>query len=167
MLNVAARTLFKSARPLIVANRNTLRHASRSVMTLAETKYTAHATASGQGRNGRVESNGLKLNLATPKELGGPGNGENPEQLFAMGYSACFLSAIQVAARRQGKSEMADKAVVHTNVSIGIPTDLPGFGLAVDIKVEGVDNEVLKTAHELCPYSRALAHGVVVNVSKA
>ncbi|KAG6840479.1 hypothetical protein C0991_006463 [Blastosporella zonata] len=68
-------------------------------------------------------------------------------------------------ARNMGKD--ASKAVVHTSVHIGEPNELAGFGLAVDIKVEGVDEEVLKAGHEACPYSRALQHGVVVNVSKA
>ncbi|KAG6817504.1 hypothetical protein H0H87_008131 [Tephrocybe sp. NHM501043] len=61
----------------------------------------------------------------------------------------------------------ASKAVVRTNVHIGEPKEMGGFGLAVDIKVEGVDEDVLKAGHEACPYSRALRHGVVVNVSKA
>jgi len=167
MMNIAARTLFRSARPLSIATHNPSNYVTRSIVTLKEVKYTATATATGLGRNGQIESEGLKLNMAMPKELGGTGNGQNPEQLFAMGYSSCLLGAIQLIARQQGKKEMGEKAVVHTSVSIGTPTDLPGFGLAVDIKVEGVDDELLKTAHEFCPYTRALTRGVVVNVSKA
>ncbi|KAF8624632.1 hypothetical protein AX15_005786 [Amanita polypyramis BW_CC] len=169
MLNVPAHTLFRSTRPAaIFSNRNSLNYVCRSLLTLKDSKYTVMATATGQGRNGQVESNGLRLKFAKPREIGGPGNGENPEQLFAMGYAACFLSAIQLVARQQGKNEMADKAVVRTSVSLGTPNELPaGVGLAVDIKVEGVDDEVLKAGHELCPYSRALTHGAVVNVSKA
>ncbi|KAF8907877.1 OsmC/Ohr family [Gymnopilus junonius] len=125
--------------------------ASRTVITLKEVKYTANAVASGAGRNGAR----------------GTGKGENPEQLFAMGYSACLLGAIQAMARKQGKTEMAKNAKVYTSVNIGEPNGLPGFGLSVDIKVEGVDDELLKAGHEFCPYSRALGQGAVVTISKA
>jgi organic hydroperoxide reductase OsmC/OhrA len=84
-----------------------------------------------------------------------------------MGYAACFLGAIQAMARRLGKEEMGKKAIVHTSVHIGTPENIEGFGLAVDIKVEGVDEQLLKAAHEFCPYSRALSQGAVVNVSTA
>jgi Ohr subfamily peroxiredoxin len=140
---------------------------SRTIITLNEVKYTALATATGSGRNGLVTSNESELKLATPKELGGVGGGHNPEQLFAMGYAACFLGAIQAMAKKQGKEAMGKEAVVHTSVHIGSPDNISGFGLAVDIKVEGVDEEILKAGHEFCPYSRALAHGAVVNVSLA
>ncbi|KAF8716725.1 hypothetical protein AX14_012218 [Amanita brunnescens Koide BX004] len=167
MLNIATRSLFNATRSASIAGRSSLNYVSRSVVTLKDVKYTANATASGQGRNGQVESNGLKLNLASPKEMGGSGKGENPEQLFAMGYAGCLLGALQLVARQQGKKEMAERAVVHTSVSIGTPNELPGFGIAVDIKVEGVDDEVLRAGHEFCPYSRALTRGAVVNISKA
>jgi len=135
---------------------------------LKKPAYTATATAKGSGRDGHVECNGLKLTLATPKELGGKGGaGENPEQLFAMGYSGCLLGAIQAVAKGQGKSEMAKNAVVRASVHIGPAAELGGLGLAVDIKVEGIDEELLKAGHELCPYSRALTKGIVVNVSTA
>ncbi|KAF9050419.1 organic hydroperoxide resistance protein [Panaeolus papilionaceus] len=140
---------------------------SRGIMTLKDIKYTAQATATGAGRNGTTSSNGLELNLALPKELGGSGNGQNPEQLFAMGYSACFLGALQAVAKKMGKEEMAKKAVVHTSVSIGEPNGQPGFGLSVDIKVEGIDEELLQAGHAFCPYSRALNQGVEVKVSTA
>ncbi|KAG2016427.1 organic hydroperoxide resistance protein [Coprinopsis cinerea AmutBmut pab1-1] len=120
---------------------------ARTVTTLSETKYTAKATATGAGRNGTVESNGLSLNLATPKELGGTGNGQNPEQLFAMGYAGCFLGAVQFQAKQHGRPEVGEKAKVHTEVHIGTPTGGSGFGLAVDITVEGVDQEILQAAH--------------------
>jgi len=137
-------------------------------MTLKNHKYTAHATATGAGRNGEVTSNDLKLKLASPAELGGTTKGENPEQLFAMGYASCLLGAIQFVAGRMGKQEMAKKAIVHTSVHLGNPADKEsaGFGIAVDIKVEGVDDELLKAGHEFCPYSRALKYGAEVNVSR-
>ncbi|KAH9946998.1 OsmC/Ohr family [Amylocystis lapponica] len=143
----------------------------RTLMTLKDHKYTAHATARGQGRNGQVKSNdddGLELRLAMPRSLGGKGDGQNPEQLFAMGYAACLLSALQMVAGKMGKTDMARSAVVHTEVRLGQPKDMHGFGLEVDIRVEGgPDEELIKAGHEACPYSRALKHGIVVNVSKA
>ncbi|KAF8893536.1 OsmC-like protein [Infundibulicybe gibba] len=163
MLSVLNTTVRRAA----LSSRASPNYLSRSLMTLKNHKYTAEAIATGLGRNGTVKSNGLELNLAMPKELGGPGNGENPEQLFAMGYASCLLGAIQMMAGRMGKSDMAKDAVVRTSVHIGEPKEMGGFGLAVDIKVEGIDEELLKAGHEACPYSRALQHGVVVNVSVA
>ncbi|EMD33578.1 hypothetical protein CERSUDRAFT_56378, partial [Gelatoporia subvermispora B] len=132
--------------------------------------YTAHATARGQGRNGQVKSDddaGLELRLAMPKSLGGKGDGQNPEQLFAMGYAACFLSALQLVAGQKGKSEMTRNAVIHTQVHIGQPKDMEGFGLEIDVQVEGIeDDDLIEAGHRACPYSRALKHGAVVNVSK-
>ncbi|KAI0775805.1 OsmC-like protein [Trametes elegans] len=134
-------------------------------------QYSAHATASGQGRNGQVKSDddcGLELRLAMPKSLGGKGDGQNPEQLFAMGYAACFLSALQLVAGQTGKTDLARNAVVHTQVHLGQPEGMDGFGLQVDIQVDGVeDMDLIQAGHKACPYSRALAHGAVVNVSKA
>ncbi|KAJ3486430.1 hypothetical protein NLI96_g4240 [Meripilus lineatus] len=133
--------------------------------------YTAHATAKGQGRNGVVKSDddvGLELRLALPKSLGGKGDGQNPEQLFAMGYASCFLGALQLVAGKMGKSDQARNAIVHTQVHIGKPNDMEGFGLEVEIKVEGIEDQALIDAgHAACPYSRALKHGAVVKVSKA
>ncbi|TDL26068.1 OsmC-like protein [Rickenella mellea] len=140
-------------------------------MVLTEKKYTAEATAEGAGRNGRVVSHGdaaLDLKLATPKALGGSGDGQNPEQLFAMGYASCFLGALQLVASKTGKKEAAQNAKIHTAVHLGSPEGFEGFGIGVDIKVEGLDDtELIKAAHEFCPYSRALRNGVIVNVSKA
>ncbi|KAF8904961.1 OsmC-like protein [Mucidula mucida] len=140
---------------------------ARSFMSLETTKYTATAIAQGAGRNGSTSCNGLTLNLATPKELGGAGNGENPEQLFAMGYSACLLGAIQLAARQMNKSDMAQHAKVHVSVHLGEPKGMPGFGIGVDVKVEGIDDELLQAGHAACPYSRMLKHGVDVQATAA
>jgi len=142
----------------------------RTVVTLKENKYTAYATAQGAGRNGNVglDDKSLSVNLSLPKEMGGRGDGHNPEQLFAMGYASCLLGAIQAQARALGRPDAAKNAAVHAQVHIGPPENLNGFGIAVDIKVEGVeDDEVIAAGHEFCPYSRALKHGAVVNVSKA
>ncbi|KII92573.1 hypothetical protein PLICRDRAFT_172648 [Plicaturopsis crispa FD-325 SS-3] len=143
----------------------------RTLVTLKDHKYTASATARGQGRNGEVESTepaGLKFHLATPKSLGGKGDGENPEQLFAMGYASCLLGATQMMARKLGKADAVKDAKINVSVHLGEPEGLGGFGIAVDIKVEGIeDQEVIDAGHEACPYSRALKHGAVVNISKA
>jgi len=158
------------AAPRLVSSfpsRNALNFTKRTVVTLKDHKYTAHATARGAGRNGHVKSEGLELDLATPKAIGGPGGGQNPEQLFAMGYAACLLGAIQMMAGKMGQKEAAKNAVVHASVHLGEPEKIGGFGIGVDIKVEGVSEEILKAGHENCPYSRALLQGAVVNVSKA
>ncbi|KAN0091269.1 OsmC/Ohr family [Tylopilus felleus] len=145
--------------------------AGRSTVTLKNVKYTATAYAAGKGRNGQVHSNDetpLTLKLGGPKVLGGTGDGTNPEQLFAMGYASCFLGALQMVANRLGKSDAVKGAVIHTSVHLGEAEQIGGFGIAVDIKVEGVEDEdVIKAGHEACPYSRALIHGAKVDVSKA
>ncbi|KAF9010786.1 organic hydroperoxide resistance protein [Cyathus striatus] len=155
MLNVATRSLLRgpSARLAAVPRITALYQSTRTVVTLKHVKYTANATASGAGRNGH--------------ELGGAGGGSNPEQLFAMGYASCLLGAIQLQARILKKGDQGKNAVVHTSVHIGEPKHLEGFGISVDIKVEGVDDELLAAGHEFCPYSRALKHGATVNISKA
>ncbi|OSX66051.1 hypothetical protein POSPLADRAFT_1131524 [Postia placenta MAD-698-R-SB12] len=162
--------------PIFQAARRTVRANAfgvvprRNLMTLKDHKYTAHATARGLGRNGQVKSDddhGLDLRLAMPRSLGGKGDGQNPEMLFAMGYASCFLSAMQLVAGKLGKSGMAKNAVVHAQVHVGEPKDKEGFGLEVDIKVENADEDLIRAGHEACPYSRALKHGIVVNVSKA
>ncbi|KAI0683282.1 OsmC/Ohr family [Cerioporus squamosus] len=168
MSTLFARSLARQATHAIA--RRVVNAPARGIMTLKDHKYTAHATASGQGRNGQVTSDddcGLQLRLAMPRSLGGKGDGQNPEQLFAMGYAACFLSAMQLVAGQTGKSEMAKNATVHTQIHMGQPEGMDGYGLEVDIQVEGVDDmELIEAGHKACPYSRALAKGVVVNVSK-
>ncbi|KAM5534570.1 hypothetical protein V8D89_011774 [Ganoderma adspersum] len=156
----------------LLITRTALRHATRAVlrptfaeyrslMTLRDKKYTAHATARGQGRNGQVKSHddaGLDLRLAMPKSLGGKGDGQNPEQLFAMGYAACFLSALQMVAGRTGKVDMARNATVHAQVHIGEPEGGEGFALQVDIQVEGVDDiDLIEAGHKY--FSKATAEG--------
>ncbi|KAI0089096.1 OsmC-like protein [Irpex rosettiformis] len=138
-------------------------------MTLENHKYTAHATARGQGRDGEVETDDdakLKLHLAMPRSLGGKGDGQNPEQLLAMGYSACLLSAIQFASNRLGKTDEARSAVVHAQVHIGKPNGMEGFGLEVEIQVEGVSQELVDAGNAACPYSRAFKNGAKVTVTK-
>ncbi len=133
--------------------------------------YTAKATATG-GRDGRVVSSDeqLDLKVATPKELGGPGgDGTNPEQLFAAGYSACFLSAVKLVAKAT-KVALPAEAAVTAEVGIG-PNGAGGFGLAAELKVSlpGVDREaaqaVVDRAHQVCPYSNATRGNIEVKVS--
>src|SRR3984957_16531998 len=109
-------------------------------MSLEQVLYTAHATATG-GRDGRavVPDSGLDLKLTTPKELGGRGGqGANPEQLFAAGYSACFIGAMKFVGARD-KIAVPKDVAIDGNVGIGqIPN---GFGIEVELKISmpGVD----------------------------
>jgi Ohr subfamily peroxiredoxin len=123
--------------------------------------YTASATATGDGRGGHTRSSDgvLDLDLAVPKEMGGPGGHlTNPEQLFAAGYAACFHSALKLVAGKQ-KITLTDTAIT-VDVGIG-PTDKGGFGLTVAIEAEipGVDEataqSLIEAAHQVCPYSNA------------
>ncbi|HEX7647161.1 MAG TPA: organic hydroperoxide resistance protein [Noviherbaspirillum sp.] len=135
--------------------------------------YKAQATATG-GREGRAvaSDNKLDVKLSTPKELGGPGGeGTNPEQLFAAGYSACFLSALKLVAMHAKVALPAD-ATVTGEVGIG-PNGQGGYGLAVDLRVSlpGVEQEkaqaLVSKAHEVCPYSNATRGNIEVNISLA
>jgi osmotically inducible protein OsmC len=122
--------------------------------------YTARATASGDGRNGHVTSSDglIDTDVRSPKELGGAGGATNPEQLFAAGYSACFLNALRRVAKRA--SANVDGAEVTAEVGLG-PAGEGAFGLAVTLKVNlpNVDREqaeaLVKDAHRVCPYSNA------------
>ncbi|RIT13819.1 organic hydroperoxide resistance protein, partial [Mycobacteroides abscessus] len=98
------------------------------------TLYTAEALVTGEGRDGkgRTSDGRLDLDLAIPKEMGGSGNGTNPEQLFAIGYAACFHSALRMIGRQE-KADITDSSV-GARVSLG-PTDNGGFALAVELEV--------------------------------
>ena len=131
--------------------------------------YTAVATATGDGRNGHTRSSDglVDLDLATPKEMGGEGGATNPEQLFAAGYAACFLSALKMIARKQ-KAPISD-AGVTAEVGIG-PNDVGGFGLEVALHVElgGIEQadaeQLVEAAHQVCPYSNATRGNVPVTL---
>ena len=132
-------------------------------MAIDKALYTAHATSTG-GRTGTTESSdgAIKLALVTPKELGGAGGaGTNPEQLFAAGYSACFIGAMKAVAAREKITLPADVSI-KSDVSIGPMTGKEGaFGISVAmaISVPGMDRaaaeKLVATAHEVCPYSNA------------
>ncbi len=130
--------------------------------------YMAHATATG-GRDGRATSDDgvLDVKLGTPKELGGAGGAvSNPEQLFAAGYSACFLGAMKFVANRD-KISLPSDLKVTADVGIGeIPN---GFGIAVtlNISVPGMANaavhELIEKTHIVCPYSNATRGNITIS----
>lgn len=125
--------------------------------------YSTTATATG-GRDGsaRTSDGTFEVGLALPKELGGNGKGNNPEQLFAAGYAACFIGALKAAsAGSQGRlAKVPADATVAATVGIG-PREPKGFGLTVklDVTLPGVDRAAAEAlvheAHEVCPYSNA------------
>ncbi|MEU1056295.1 organic hydroperoxide resistance protein [Streptomyces sp. NPDC005876] len=130
--------------------------------------YTAAATAT-HGREGRaVTSDGkLDLELSAPVELGGNGQGTNPEQLFAAGYAACFGSALGVVGR-QAKVDVSDAAVT---AEVVLGKEGEGFALAVTLRVElpdGLDAEtgrkLVEQAHQVCPYSNATRGNIPVDL---
>ena len=136
--------------------------------------YSTQATATG-GRTGsaRTADGALEVSLVTPKELGGPGGtGNNPEQLFAAGYSACFLGAIKFVAG-QKKLKVADDSTVTAQVGIGPRDDGTGFGLDVELTIAlpGLDREtaqaLVDAAHIVCPYSHATRNGLDVRLKLA
>lgn len=132
--------------------------------------YTAHASATG-GRDGRaVSSDGvIDVKLSVPKEMGGAGGeATNPEQLFAAGYSACFLGAIKAVARKSNV-KVSDDAKVSADVGIGpIPT---GFAIKVDLHISlpGIERQqaeqLVHDAHIVCPYSNATRNNVEVSLT--
>ena len=144
-------------------------------MAIDQALYTARATSTG-GRTGTTESSDgkIKLQLSTPKELGGDsGPGTNPEQLFAAGYSACFIGAMKAVAARQKITLPADVSI-KSDVSIGPMTGKAGaFGIAVamQVSVPGMDKAaaeaLVKAAHEVCPYSNATRGNIDVALSVA
>lgn len=131
--------------------------------------YTAEALTTGDGRDGhaRTSDGKLDLDLSIPKEMGGSGVGTNPEQLFAIGYAACFHSALRMIAR-QDKADVTDSAV-GARVSLG-SIDGGGFGLAVELEITlpHVDHDtavaLTEKAHGVCPYSNATRGNVDVKL---
>ncbi len=137
-----------------------------------KTLYRTRANATG-GRTGTatVEDGSLSLALATPKELGGSGGpGTNPEQLFAAGYAACFLSAIRFVASGR-KVNVSERTRVTAEVGIGSSEDGRGFQLqiALEVSLPDIDatsaTELVEAAHSVCPYSNLARNGVDVRLS--
>ncbi len=136
--------------------------------------YTTHAHTTG-GRTGtsKTDDGRLSVTLDTPKAMGGSdGPGTNPEQLFAAGYSACFLGALKAVARG-GKVKIPDDATIDAAVSFGENAKGVGYGIAVEMKVTlpGVDRAeaeaLVEKAHQVCPYSNATRGNVDVKLSVA
>lgn len=128
----------------------------------------AHATG-GRDGTAATSDNGVQVKLTTPKELGGNGNpGTNPEQLFAMGYSACFIGAMKFVAMQQ-KVKLPDDTRIDGTVGIGpIPA---GFGIAVELKISvpGFPKDqveaIVEKAHQVCPYSNATRGNIAVTLT--
>lgn len=138
-----------------------------------DVKYRTSATATG-GRDGQAATTDGTLNvkLTIPKELGGPGGpGNNPEQLFAAGYAACFIGAMKAVAGAQKLRVPSDTAVTAT-VGIG-PRSEGGFGITADLKISlpGLDRadaqRLVDAAHQVCPYSNATRGNVDVGLTLA
>lgn len=138
---------------------------------MTQTLYTAQATVTGGRDQGHgVTSDGaLDVQLRTPKEMGSDGGGTNPEQLFAVGYAACFEGALGVVARRE-RVELGEVSI-DSHVSL-ITTEQRGFNIAVDLNVSlpGIDDraraaEIVAAAHQVCPYSNATRGNVEVNLT--
>ncbi|HEU4666374.1 MAG TPA: organic hydroperoxide resistance protein [Arthrobacter sp.] len=134
-----------------------------------KTLYTAQALASGEGRDGaaRTSDGKLEVRLASPVELGGTGQGTNPEQLFAAGYAACFHSALRLVGRKE-RADLTDSAVA-AKVHLG-QLDGTGFGLAAELEVAlpamdlAAAEELVAKAHEICPYSNATRGNITVDI---
>jgi osmotically inducible protein OsmC len=142
--------------------------------TIMKILYTTEATATG-GREGSAKTADgvLSVQLSTPKEMGGAGGpGTNPEQLFACGYSACFLGAIRFVAGKS-KIQIPADATVTGKVSFGARDDEQGFGLEVElvINVPGLEKDTVKSlvdqAHVVCPYSHATRNNIKVTLTVA
>ena len=138
-------------------------------MSIEKVLYTAQATATG-GRDGRaVSSDGvLNVQLSTPRELGGGGGpGTNPEQLFAAGYSACFIGALKFVA---GKEKVALPADTSITGSVGIGPIPTGFAIQVELRISmpGLPREkvqaLVEKAHVVCPYSNATRGNIDVSL---
>jgi lipoyl-dependent peroxiredoxin len=145
-------------------------------MMIKSALYTAHAQSTG-GRTGssKTDDGRLAVTLDTPKGLGGnDGPGTNPEQLFAAGYSACFLGALKAVARNE-KVKIPDDATIDASVSIGENANEGGvgFNIAVELKVtipgfeQAQAQELVEKAHQFCPYSNATRGNIDVKLSVA
>ena len=135
-----------------------------------EVLYTAHATASGGGRDGRsaTDDGKIDVSLSVPKAMGGDdGPGTNPEQLFATGYAACYLGALRLVSGKAG-SPVGPDTKVSASVGFGKNTRGEGFNLdvALTISDHGLDqatiDDLIAKAHQVCPYSNATRGNVDV-----
>ena len=136
-----------------------------------EVVYTAESTATGGGRDGHVKSTDQKIDLDTrpPKEMGGSGEGVNPELLFSAGWSACFLGALRLVARNE-KISIDDASGITAQIGFGKDSE-GGFGLTADLigYLPGLEqdaaDDLMAKAHEVCPYSKATRGNIDVSLS--
>jgi len=130
--------------------------------------YTARATVTGgrRGGHGVTDDGNLDVQLTAAKEMGGPGTGTNPEQLFAVGYGACFQGALMAVAKKQGVD--ADGCTLE--IAVGLGPEGSSYAITADITVTiaGIDDaraqEIVDAAHEVCPYSKAIRGNVPVTL---
>lgn len=140
-------------------------------MAIRKKLYTATATSVGGRGVGttKLADGSMDLKLAHPKEMGGNGQGANPEQLFALGYAACFLGAMKFANGKQKKPlALSPESAVTAHVSFGERKDKKGFGIEVqlDVSLPGLSKDqakaLAKRGHVVCPYSNAIKKNVKV-----
>jgi lipoyl-dependent peroxiredoxin len=138
-------------------------------MALEKVIYTAHAIATG-GREGtaKTDDGKLSLKLDTPIEMGGKGDGTNPEQMFAVGYAACFIGALKFAAKTQ-KISLPAETSISADVAFGTrPNGAKGFNIqvAMAVTIPGMERDkaelLVQEAHQVCPYSNATRGNVDV-----
>ena len=142
-------------------------------MSIKSAIYTAHAHTIG-GRGGgtsKTDDGRLEVVIDSPKAMGGnDGPGTNPEQLFAVGYSTCFLGAIKAVARGE-KIKVPDDATIDADVSFGENAKGTGFNIAVELKInlpgfgKAAAEELVHKAHQVCPYSNATRGNVDVKLT--
>ncbi|MFN8228268.1 MAG: organic hydroperoxide resistance protein [Mycobacterium sp.] len=136
-----------------------------------EVVYTAESTASGGGRDGHVESTDGLIDLDTrpPKEMGGSGEGVNPELLFSAGYAACFLGALRLIAKND-KIDLDDATGITARIGFG-KDSAGGYGLTAHLigylpgLEQAVADGLMAKAHEFCPYSKATRGNIDVELS--
>lgn len=136
-----------------------------------ELVFTSESTATGGGREGHVKSSTGRIDLNTnhPKEMGGSGEGTNPEELFSAGYAACFLGALRLVARNE-KIELDDASGITAQVGFG-KDPAGGFGINAHLigYLPGLEqsaaDELMNKAHEVCPYSKATRGNIDVTLS--
>jgi lipoyl-dependent peroxiredoxin len=136
-----------------------------------EVVYTAESTATGGGRDGHVKSSDGKIDMDTrpPKEAGGSGEGVNPELLFSAGYSACFLGALRLVARNNDV-KLDDATGITAQIGFGKDSE-GGFGLNAHLigylpgLEQGVADDLMNKAHQVCPYSKATRGNIDVSLS--
>ncbi|MDT0331853.1 organic hydroperoxide resistance protein [Nocardiopsis lambiniae] len=132
--------------------------------------YTAQATVTGEGRKGHGSTGDgrLDVDLSVPKGMGGDdGPGTNPEQLFAVGYAACFHGALKAVARK-AKADV-DGSTIESHVSLGKSDEGLDLEVELDVTIPGIDQakaeELVEAAHQMCPYSRATRGNIEVKLS--